>query len=109
MQLQDFGHSHNKEFDDFLNVFTECIIPIVDLHFWIEKETLSAQAKHYQIRNTFYKIDKIAKRIIYESSEWRDKLQVTDRDYQSIDPIYHKKPKFNYTPTLPISKDALEV
>lgn len=109
MQLQDFGHSHNKELDDFLNMFTECISPIDDLRFWIEKETLSAQAKHYQISNTFYKTDKIAKQIIHEISEWRDKLQVTDQDYQSIDPIYHKKPQFNYTPTLPISKDALEV
>ena len=33
MQLQDFGHSHNKEFDDFLKVFTECIRQIDDLHF----------------------------------------------------------------------------
>lgn len=108
MQLQNFGHSHNKKFDDFLNIFADCISPIDDLHFWIEKETLSAQAKHYQIRNAFYKTDKIAKQIIHEISEWRDKLQITDQDYQSIDPIHRKKPKFNYTPTLPISKDALE-
>lgn len=109
MRLQDLGHSHNKEFDDFLKIFTDCISPIDDLHFWIEKETLSVQAKYQQIGNVFYKTDKIAKRIIYAIPEWRDKLQVTDQDYQSIDPIYRKKPEFKYTPTLPLSKDALEV
>lgn len=109
MRLQDLGHSHNKEFDDFLKIFTDCISPIDDLHFWIEKETLSVQAKYQQIGNVFYKTDKIAKRIIYEIPEWRDKLQVTDQDYQSIDPIYRKKPDFKYTSTLPLSKDALEV
>lgn len=109
MQLQDFGHSHNKEFDNFLKMFTDCISRIDDLHFWIEKETLSAEAKHCQIRNTFYKTDRIAKQINNEISEWRDKLKVTNQDYESIDPIYRKKPEFNYTPTLPISKDALEV
>lgn len=109
MQLQDSGHSHNKEFDDFLNMFTECISPIDDLHFWIEKETLSAQAERYQIGNALNKAERIVERIMHGISKWSDKLQITDQDYHNIDPIHRKKPKFNYTPTLPISKDALEV
>lgn len=109
MQLQDFGHSNNKEFDDFLNMFTDCISSIDDLHFWIEKETLSAQAKQYQIRNLLNKAEIKVKQISSGISDWRDKLNITSQDFHSIDSIYRKKPKFNYIATLPINKEALEV
>lgn len=90
-QLQDFGHSHNKEFDNFLKMFTDCICSIDNLHFWIENETLSAQAKQYQIGNTLYKAEIKVEQISHGISEWRDKLHITNQDYHSIDSI-HRKP-----------------
>lgn len=109
MQLQDFGHSHNKEFDDFLNSFTDCISSIDDLHFWIEKETLSTKAKQYQITYKLYKAEIKVKQISHGISEWRDKLHITNQDYHSIDSIQSKHSKFNYIATLPINTEALEV
>lgn len=109
MQLQDYGHSRNKEFDDFLSMFTDCISSIDDLHFWIEKETISAQAKQYQIRNTLYKAEIKVEQISHGISEWRDKLHITNQDYHSIDSIHRKNPKFDYIATLPVCKEVLEV
>lgn len=78
MQLQNFGHSHNKEFGDFLYMFIDCISSIDNLHFWIENETLSAQAKQYQIRKALYKAEDKVEQISQEISDWRDKLHITN-------------------------------
>ena len=109
MQLQDFGHSHNKAFDDFLNEFTYCIASVDDLHFWLEKETLSERARSYQITKSLQDSDEKIKLLNQSLVRWRENLQITEQDYNSIDPLQRQKNTFNYTPTLPISKDALEV
>ncbi|WP_276850589.1 FRG domain-containing protein [Enterocloster lavalensis] len=78
IQLQNFGHSHNKEFGDFLYMFIDCISSIDNLHFWIENETLSAQAKQYQIKKALYKAEDKVEQISQEISDWRDKLHITN-------------------------------
>ena len=109
IQLQDFGHSHNKEFDDFLNEFTNCIASVDDLHFWLEKDTLSERARSYQITKTLQDTDEKIKLINQSLVRWSEILQITEQDYNSIDHFQRQKNTFNYIPTLPISKDAREV
>lgn len=59
-------------------MFIDCISSIDNLHFWIENETLSAQAKQYQIKKALYKAEDKVEQISQEISDWRDKLHITN-------------------------------
>ena len=109
MQLQNFGHSRNKDFDDFLDLFSQCIGQADDIHLWIEKDNLPVQAIKYQIERLIGRIKSQIAVISEGMIKWHDELSVTQQDYDDFDLCKRDKPTFKYTQTLPISKEALNV
>lgn len=85
MQLSNFGHSHNRDFDEFLKEFSYLICDIDNVHYYIENKAISEKGMQYQISKTFQKAE--IKKIQIEQGllEWESKLQITNQDYQNID------------------------
>lgn len=109
MVLQDFGRSRNKEFDDFLNNYTNVISPIDDIKYWLKNEKVSEKALKYQIKNSFNDAQKYIDIITYKYSYWKNCIGVSDLEYENIKPESRKKTEYQYTPTLPISDNAVDV
>ena len=108
MQLQDFGHSKRKQFDDFLNEITYCISPIDDIRFLFDKNHSDKVIKRI-VQRSLYEIEKRAVQSEEGCSKWGKTLNVTELDYETIDPQKREKKSFNYTPTMPVSDNALQV
>ncbi len=55
MKLQNFGHSHNKEFDDFLYEFSNCISEIENLRYILNYESTPILGKQYLVNQAFHR------------------------------------------------------
>lgn len=109
MALQDFGHSRNKEFDDYLYNYSNAISPIDDIHYLMENDKISAKALKYHIKGSFDTSKKHIDIIKKSAPKWKKHIGVSELEYERIDPNDRKKPDFQYTPTLPISETAIDV
>ena len=72
MQLQDFGHSHDKEFDDFLGTISVVVGIVDDFHLLIENK--SNKGTQYMIDK---RIDEVSVRIKQTNqgfSKWATKM-----------------------------------
>lgn len=72
MQLQDFGHSHDKEFDDFLGTISVVVGIVDDFHLLIENK--SNKGTQYMINK---RIDEVSVRIEQTNqgfSKWAAKM-----------------------------------
>ena len=72
MQLQDFGHSHDKEFDDFLGTISVVVGIVDDFHLLIENK--SNKGTQYMINK---RIDEASVRIEQTNqgfSKWAAKM-----------------------------------
>lgn len=109
MQLQDLGQSTNKDLNDFLHEFTLAVSPIDDLRFWIDNETINEKAKAYQISSSFKKAEERFDIISDGLLKWEKKLRISESDYIEIELERQERNEYSYTPTIPISKDAIHV
>lgn len=78
MKLQDFGHSHNKEFDDFLYEFSTCIAEIDNLHYILENASTPILGKQYLVNKAFLRSEDKISKICKEISYWEYLLQIDD-------------------------------
>ncbi|MCI8283857.1 MAG: FRG domain-containing protein [Firmicutes bacterium] len=78
MQLQDFGRYHDKDFDDFLNIFANCISLIDNLNFIVENEKASDKFKQYEIKKIMDETEIMVEQINNGMSESRDKLYLNN-------------------------------
>lgn len=78
MKLQDFGHSHNKEFDDFLDEFSTCIAEIDNLHYILENASTPITGKQYLVNKVFLRSDEKISKICKGISHWEYSLQIDD-------------------------------
>ena len=107
--FQDFGHSRSKEFDDFLENYTNAVVPMDNLHYLLKNPEFKERAQRYQVGREIEKAKKYVDIVGKGASKWREVIGVTDEDYASIDFRHRKKPEFKYTQTLPVSENALDV
>jgi hypothetical protein len=91
MTLQDFGHSRDKTFNDFLNRYTEAIIPVDDIRIWIANDKNSDKVKNNYIRQSFNDAKKHIDYIISNAPVWKKNIGVSDSDYERIDPHNRKR------------------
>lgn len=107
--LQDYGRSHNVEFDEFLDLFSKWLSRMDNLKFCISNIKAPPSIvfiKVTRIMDDIYPIiDKIEKTILH----WRDKIGITEIDIDKIKPEDYKKPDYQYKQTIPISKNAIKV
>lgn len=109
MQLQDFGRSHNKEFDGFLDSISDCVSSADDIILWLRNDKLSEREKKRQIEKEISNVNNRIPVVSEGFIRWRNELGITKEDFSTFDLSKRVKRKYNYTQTLPISTDALEV
>lgn len=109
MQLGNFGHSRNKNFDEFLYNYTEAISSIDNIHYWIESDNLNERALKYQINGCIKEARKYFKEIEQFSQKWYKELNINNEDYDCIDPYNRPKKEYQYKQTIPVSTDAISV
>lgn len=109
IQLQDFGRSHNKKFDDFLKELSYCISPIDDLRYELNDEKISDRIKQIFISNVLTKSEEKVQYINQEFLNWKEILEISSKDYYNIEYNDFKEISLNYFPSFPINKDAIEV
>lgn len=109
MQLQDFGHSRNENFDGFLDLFSQCIGQADDIYLLVENNNNIEPRKMLQIDRLIKKVNDQIDVINEGLIKWHDELCVTEEDDDKYELDKRTKPEFTFTPTLPISKDALKV
>ncbi|TGY97537.1 FRG domain-containing protein [Petralouisia muris] len=90
MKLSDFGHSHDTGFDDFLKEFSYFMCDIDNVHYWIENKTIPERGMKYQVEKIFQRTEIKKVQIKQGLFEWENKLQITNQDYQNIDPLGSK-------------------
>ncbi|WP_058304293.1 FRG domain-containing protein [Gorillibacterium timonense] len=109
MLLQDFGHSKNKEFDDFLYNYDHAVSAIDDLHLWLENDKVNERASQYQYESCLKQAKKFADTINEKASLWKNQIGVSDEDFASIDVYNRPKHVYQYTQTIPLNPNALHV
>ncbi len=77
-KLQNFGLSHNKDFDDFLYEFTDCINEIDNLHYILDNTSIQISGKQFLVEKTFHRSDKKISKICTEISQWENTLQIDE-------------------------------
>ncbi len=87
MQLSDFGHSHNRDFDDFLKEFSNIMCGIDNIHYWVENEKIPEKGMQYQVLKEFRRAEIKKTQIEQGLLEWEGKLQISNQDYQNLDSL----------------------
>lgn len=77
-ELQVFGHSHNKEFDDFLYELSNCIAEVDNLRYIFGDDSIPIKGKQHFVEKAFNKSDKIISNICEGISYWERSLQMQD-------------------------------
>jgi len=109
LRLGRFGHSRNKEFDDFLGNYSRAALSLDTLSVWANKTGISDRRRQAAIRADLEETGKYIEIIDRQSRLWARRLQVSDADFLRVDPYDRPKREYNYEPTMPVSPDALVV
>lgn len=109
MQLGNFGHSRNKDFDDFLYTYTDAISTMDNLHYWIENDTLNESELKIELAKCINSAKKLFSEIDISSLYWYKKLNISQNEYDNIDPYNRLQLEYQYKQTIPISQDAILV
>lgn len=108
--MGDFGVSRNKEFNDFLGVYTEFANMLDNISLWAKMDHLNEQRKEYQINKCFQELHENVDFILLHSSKWFSELKITSSDLDHIDPYnLPEQPKYQFEPTIPLNPSALKV
>lgn len=78
MQLQDFGHSHDREFDNFLSTIPIAVGIVDDFHLWIENEKASSEAVQYIISKRFSEVSDRTDQVNKGFAEWEKKSKCVE-------------------------------
>lgn len=109
LKFGDYGHSRNDEFNKYLNSFQEVALHLDNVVLWLKKEDLNLRAKRYQISNCFkdakLHFNKIQEQAIY----WKKAINLSDDEYNEIDPEKVKRKEYQYQQTIPLNTDGLDV
>lgn len=84
MIFSDFGHSKEKEFDDFLQNYKEFISLFDNIPIWIKRADLNDKVVSYQVSICFRDANKIVELIDSKSGIWKEKLNITHKDFEEF-------------------------
>lgn len=76
MKLQDFGHSHNKEFDDFLCEISNCVSDVDNIRYVLGNNSISAIGKQHLVDNVFQRSDERIRKIDEEIYNWECSFKI---------------------------------
>ncbi len=109
LKFGDYGYSRNDEFNEYLNNFQGVTLHLDNVILWLKKEELNSRAKRYQISNCFrdakLHFDTIKDQAIY----WKKAIDLSDDEYNEIDPEKVKRKEYQYKQTIPLNPDGLDV
>lgn len=109
LKFGDYGRSRNDEFNKYLNNFQEVALNLDNVILWLKKEELNSRAKKYQISNCFrdakLHFDRIKDQAIY----WKKAINLSDDEYNEIDPEKIKRKEYQYKQTIPLNPKGLDV
>lgn len=109
MQLGNFGHSRNKDFDDFLFIYTEAISAIDNIHYCIENNNLNEKAIKYQVNIYINDAKKYFDKIEKCHQRWCKEFKINSEIYDKVDPYNRPKKRYQYKQSIPVSTDAISV
>ncbi len=108
-KFSDYGHSRNDEFNIYLSNFQEIALHLDNVVLWLKKVGLNISAKEYQISDCFqnakFHFDKIKENALY----WKKAIDLSDDEYDKIDPEKINRKGYQYTQTIPLNPNGLEV
>lgn len=109
LKFGDYGHSRNDEFNKFLNNFQEVALHLDNIVLWLKKEELNSCTKRYLISDCFrdakLHFDRIKEQAIY----WKKTIDLSDDEYNEINPEKIIRKEYQYKQTIPLNPDGLDV
>lgn len=107
--LGEFGHSRDKNFDDFLENYSQAALFLDNIQIWVNRKDLNERTKKYQILRCLEDAKRYIDAIENERPNWVKKLNVTKSDYENINFKSKQKKEYQYKQTLPLNPNALIV
>jgi len=109
LKFGDYGHSRNNEFDKYLNSFQEVALHLDNIVLWVKKEELNSHTKRYLISNCFRDAKLHFNRIKEQAMYWKKTINLSEDEYNKIDPEKIKRQEYQYKQTIPLNPDGLDV
>ena len=109
LKFGDYGHSRNNEFDKYLNSFQEVALHLDNIVLWVKKEELNSHTKRYLISNCFRDAKLHFNRIKEQAMFWKKTINLSEDEYNKIDPEKIKRQEYQYKQTIPLNPDGLDV
>jgi hypothetical protein len=109
LKFGEYGHSRNDEFNKYLSSFQEAASHLDNVALWLKNAELNSTAKRYQISKCFQEaklhFDEIQEKSLY----WKKTINLSDDEYNKIDPEKIERKEYQYTPTIPLNPNSLDV
>jgi len=109
LKLQDYGRSHNLEFDQYLDLFSKWLFRLDDLKSNISNYKIEPNTVLNRVAKIISDITPIVERIESSINIWREKIGITESEIIEVNIDEYKKPRYQYTQTIPVSKSAINV
>jgi FRG domain. len=108
-KINDFGHSRNASFDEYLYLFDYAINAMDNLHLWCENSKLNNYSLMSELKKSLKEAANNFSQIIKKYNHWENIFNVTIIDYNNATLDTIKKKEYQYTQTIPISETAINV
>ena len=76
---------------------------------WVKKEELNSRTKRYLISNCFRDAKLHFNRIKEQAMYWKKTINLSEDEYNKIDPEKIKRQEYQYKQTIPLNPDGLDV
>jgi hypothetical protein len=109
MKFGGYGRSKTIEFDRYLDNFQELALHLDNIVLWLKRDDLSPRDKEYQITICFKDAKKHFDKIQKKAMFWKEKIRLSDDEFENFDLGKIEKKKYQFEPTIPLSPNAIEV
>jgi hypothetical protein len=107
--LNDFGHSRDAEFDKYLDHYLTSVSWLDSIDIPLRNSTIPESEKKRIVSLDLGDAQKYFEFIEKDNNLWMERIGINKDEYQGLNPFKFNKKKYTYTPTLPISPDAVIV
>lgn len=108
-EVGSFGHSKNREFNKFLNLYQELVCQLDNIPVYLCNRELNEKADTYMVNMYFEIVENTIKKIELRRASWREELNISDEEYKQITYVKKEKDYNLFKPTIPINKNGLNV
>ncbi|MGX9135473.1 FRG domain-containing protein [Rummeliibacillus sp. JY-2-4R] len=109
IQFGDFGLSRDDSFNKYLNNYHEFSLQLDHVVGLLNRDDLHEKDKIYQFSTCFRELKKNFDAIKGQSECWKQKIGLSDSEYESLAKKEYPKKEYQYSQTIPINPDALKV